>query len=203
MASPADREQQWNSAIGQKIGDATVAIVVADSIAKDAALARTVQLLERDNVQFKTQTNIIGMEEVVENIISVPAISVVHNGPILVDEATIDMSLEVHDSMEDASSRNIESETGVEVSASAKFGFFGQGGSASTKISQKVKVGVSDTHKRASDYTSTMAIHVGMRQAPPPEGLQVLIDGLVASTKQAMDINQAILTGGAAGNSEG
>ena len=190
----AKKEEAWNNALGQKIGDATVAIVVADSIAKDAALQRTIELLERDNVMFAASTSIIGMDTKLETGISVPVIAVANNAPIVVQKATIDMSLDVSEHAENQTKASLQSET----QASTKAGFFGQG----VSVRQTVRVGVEHTRKRSSDYSSTMAVHIEMGQAAPPEGLNLLVDGLMECVKQGQSINSELISRQAAAMQE-
>lgn len=181
----ADKEKEWKSSLGQTIGNACTAIVEADSLAKDMAIKRTIQLLERDNVEFSASTTLIGMDTKLQTGISVPVIGIVNKDPIVVKQATVHMSLNVHEQ----ASNNTDTKVNSETTVGANFGFFGQGGS----INQTVKAGVENKRKRSSDYTSGMDVDIVMEQAPPPEGLMIIVDGLMETVKVGQLINHELI----------
>ena len=180
------KEADWNSALGQKLGDAAVAIVEADSLAKDKMIERTTKLLEMDNAEMRTEITIVGMDAKMESGVSVPPITIVNNQPLVVDDATIKTSLEVREHAGNTTKTKVENET----TAGANFGFFGQGGSVNTTV----RGGVTNERKRTSDYTSTMDVEIHMKQGDVPEGLAIIMDGMMECVKIGQTINQELIT---------
>lgn len=181
----ADKETAWNNALGKKVGDYCVALVNADSLAKDAQIERTMDLLAKDNVDMSVSVGIIGMDNPLEVGVSTPPITLVDNTPIVIDDTHLKMSLDVHEMASNTTVTKVSSDT----EAGANFGFFGQGGS----VKEVFHAGVDNTRKRTSDYTSTMEVEVHMKQAAPPETLMVYVNWLTDVCKSAMSINQELI----------
>ena len=180
------KEKGWVSSLGERIGNAATAIVEADSLAKDKQLERTMRLLERDNVNFRSNTNVIGVDQALETGISVPPIAIVDNSPMVVDDAHIKLNLEVTESAQDTTKVEASSET--EANASYKIPFIG-----SASVKQTVRGSVSNERARKSDYSSKMEVYVHMAQAEPAEGMAIVLDALVAPIKKAAEVNANII----------
>lgn len=183
----ATKEKMWVSSLGERIGNAATAIVEADSLAKDKQLERTRFLLGLDNIDFRSNTNIIGVDQALETGISVPPISVLDQSQMVVDDAHIKLDLEVHESAADTTNVKVGSET--EASVSGGVPFIGP----KVSVKQTVRASVSNDRSRKSDYSSKMEVYCHMTQAPPAEGMQVVLDALVSPIKKAAEVNAAII----------
>ena len=179
------KEQAWVSSLGERVGNAAVAIVEADSLAKDHQVRRVMELVDRGNIDFRSNTGLVGMEQQLETGISVPLVSVVRQDAMVVDKATIDLSLEVTESANDTVTGKVSSET----QASASYNSLVVKGS----VKQTVRASVEATRARKSDYTSKMAVHVSMSQAEPAEGMAVVLDALISPIKAAAEINAQLV----------
>ena len=182
----ADREREFNQSIGGTIAGFAVAAVNADSAAKDAALARTIELLKRPNVDFTASVDVIGIEQTLETRVSVPVVSVVKANPIVVEEAKISMDMNVSEHAEN--NLSVKSDTTITGSAALTVGPFFK-----ASMGMKSTIGVSNDRKRSSDYTATTHAELTMKQAEPAEGLSKIIDMMVSFSDTAMQINQALV----------
>ena len=180
----AERERQFNDSIGGAIAGFAIAAVNADSAAKDAGLARTMELLERPNVDFKGAVNVIGVDQPLETRVSVPVVSVVRADPIVVDEAKITMDMTVSEHMENTFTAKSETESSFTASAGILY---------KASLGIKSRLSLEGSRKRSSDYTATTHAELTMRQAEPAEGLAKLIDQMNNFTQTAMEINAAIV----------
>ena len=179
------KEKAWVSSLGERIGNAAVAVVEADSLAKDHQVRRVIELVDRGNIDFRSNTGLVGMEQQLETGISVPVISVVRSDALVVDNATIDLSLEVTESANDTTTAKVGSET----QASASYNSLIVKGS----VKQTVRASVEHTRARKSDYTSKMSVHVSMSQSEPAEGMALVLDALMSPIKAAADINKQLV----------
>ena len=180
----AERERQFNDSIGGTIAGFAVAAVNADSAAKDAGLARTMELLDRPNVEFKGAVNVIGVEQPLETRVSVPVVSVVRADPVVVEEAKITMDMTVSEHMESNFAAKSETESSFTASAGILY---------KASLGIKSRLTIEGSRKRSSDYTATTHAELTMKQAEPAEGLAKLIDQMNAFTGTAMEINAAIV----------
>ena len=185
MADYEAREKAFNEGLGGIIGSFTVAAVEADNMAKDATIHRYISLLEQGNVEFKANTTLIGMEEKLETGLSMPAIAVAPIEPIVVEEAELSMSMTVSAHQE----TSLAVDAGVEAEGTAGLGI----GPFQAKVKIKASVSVKSDKKRSSDYSATTDVRVRLRQGTPPEGLQKVIDALVANTEKGLAINERLI----------
>ena len=193
MAEFAEREQAFNSGLGETMGSFAIAAVEADSAAKDATIERYINLLERGNVDFKTDTTLVGMDEKLEVGLSVPVISVAPIEPIVVDEAEIKMSMTVSAHQEQSDSRRKQKDTDqdIEVALRAKIGPFSASVKSRTRI--KASLATSSDKKRSSDYSATTDARMLLKQGPPPEGLMKVMDAITSVTAKSVEINERLI----------
>ena len=193
MAEYEQRERAFNNGLGDVIGNFAVAAVEADNRAKDATIARYVDLLERGNVDFKAETSLIGMDENLETGISVPVISVAPIEPIVVEEAELKMSMTVsaHQEESSQSDKSVASDTEIEGSGSGGFGPI----RVKVRVKQGIKASMSTSSekKRSSDYSSTTDARILLKQGAPPEGLMKVIDALASNTQKGLEINERLI----------
>ena len=178
------REKDYNDNIGSVVGKFAVAIVEADSMAKDSHAARVINLSQKDNAEFKTETKLIGMEDSLETRMSIPLMSITDLRPVQVERAELEMDMTVSASNE--STTDIQSKTGMEAGASAGWGPF----SASVKITADVSVGKTD--KRTSDYRSHTNAKLIMTQGDTPEGLALILDAMNQTVATRLEINKSL-----------
>ena len=185
MSEYENREAKFNAGLGQVIGGFATSAVHADTLAKLAYIERTEMLLEKENINFTTQTTLVNLDTPLQTRISVPPLTLLDNKPLQIDEAAIDLSMTVHASTDETFNINSTTQT----DGSLNYGLFGQG--ASVKLSAKLSVDKS--HKRHSDYTATTTARLVMRQGMPSEGMSKLLDALVRQTEKALSLNEIIL----------
>ncbi len=185
MSEYENREANFNANLGQVIGSFATSAVHADTLAKLAYIERTEMLLEKENVDFTTETTLVNMTTPLQTRISVPPITLLDNKPLEINEASIDMSMTVHASTDETLNIN----TNTSADGSLRYGIFGQG--ASVKLSTRLSVDKS--HKRHSDYTSTTTARLVLRQSNPSEGMSKVLDAIVRQTEKALSLNEIIL----------
>lgn len=185
MAGMMKAEKEWKSGMGQVVSDGCLAIIDADEAAKDAQLYRLMELVGLDNVEFKSDISLVGMEQKLQTGISLPALVLALGSNIGVTDAKFSMSLDV--SQHEEQSTGVKSDTSVAASASG--GFLVAKGSVKTTA----KLGVSHDRKRSSDYRSTVNIDVNMAQTPPPEAVSLIVDALTANAKRGLDLNESLV----------
>ena len=185
MSEYENREAKFNAGLGQVIGGFATSAVHADTLAKLAYIERTEMLLEKENINFTTETTLVNLDTPLQTRISVPPLTLLDNKPLQIDEAAIDLSMTVHASTDETFNINSTTQT----NGSLNYGLFGQG--ASVKLSAKLSVDKS--HKRHSDYTATTTARLVMRQGMPSEGMSKLLDALVRQTEKALSLNEIIL----------
>ena len=193
MPEYESRERKFNSGLGETMGSFAIAAVEADSAAKDATIERYVNLLERGNVEFKTETSLVGMDQKLEVGMSVPVISVAPIEPIVVEEAEIKMSMSVsaHQEQSDVLSKQRDTDTTIEAEVSGRVGPFGVRVKSRTRI--KASMSTSSEKKRSSDYSATTDARMLLKQAPPPEGLMKILDAITAVTAKSVEINERLI----------
>lgn len=185
MSEYENREAKFNAGLGQVIGGFATSAVHADTLAKLAYIERTEMLLEKENINFTTETTLVNLDTPLQTRISVPPLTLLDNKPLQIDEAAIDLSMTVHASTDETFNINSTTQT----DGSLNYGLFGQG--ASVKLSAKLSVDKS--HKRHSDYTATTTARLVMRQGMPSEGMSKLLDALVQQTEKALSLNEIII----------
>ena len=185
MSEYENREAKFNAGLGQVIGGFATSAVHSDTLAKLAYIERTEMLLEKENINFTTETTLVNLDTPLQTRISVPPLTLLDNKPLQIDEAAIDLSMTVHASTDETFNINSTTQT----DGSLNYGLFGQG--ASVKLSAKLSVDKS--HKRHSDYTATTTARLVMRQGMPSEGMSKLLDALVQQTEKALSLNEIII----------
>ena len=181
----AARENQYNDNIGLIVGRFATAIVEADSAAKDAYTKRVLSLVKEPNAEFVAETTLIGSKQPLQTQVSVPVLAITDSKPIQVDQAVLDLDMNVSAHQEDTF--NIAGSASVEGSGRVGWGPFSVG----VKITGSMST--SKEQKRSSDYRSTTHAHVEMGQGATPEGLSLIIDSLNKTTARALELNQAII----------
>ena len=181
----AAREAQYNDNLGPTIGKFCVACVEADSMAKDTATKRVLDLLGQDNVDIKAEVSLIGKEDALTTRINAPPIVLTKTNPLLIDRAEIEMDMTVSATTE--SETEVKSETKVETGVSAGWG--------PVKVGVKASAGLSVGHKgrRSSDYRSHVNAKVAMVQGEDPEGLSLLLDAVNKTVDTGLRINEALI----------
>ena len=183
MATAARVEKRHIRRLGSMLGEFAKAVVEADSMAKDASIARYIELLERGNVDFRTNTSLIGMEQDLETGISVPTIAVAPIEPIVVEEAEIKTCMTVNAHQE--SSSEIKSTT--KGHASTGFGMHKAGLSA--------MVSTDHNKKRSTDQSNTTEVRMRFVQGVAPIGLARIVDALSGPVlMKSLEINERLIT---------
>ena len=177
------REARYSKNIAETIGAFTVAIVKADSMAKDAAADRTIRLLQGENVKAGATISLIGSDTPLNVAMSLPRVAFTKVGPIEIEKATLKMGMTVSASQESAS--HLDSKTNIQVGASVGWGPF----KASTKINSTISV--SSDQKRKSDYSAHVDADVTMSQAEPPEGVKLVVDAINELVRVGLEISKA------------
>ena len=180
------REQNFSANMGHTLGAFCRHVVEADNNAKDAFIQRVMKLIELPNIDIKTESSLIGLDEKLQTHLSVPPVIIAPVNPIEIQEATLDMSMEVSAHQEETTS--VASET--EVSGSAKIGL---GMIGSIRVSVKANVSVSNERKRTSDYRATTDVHVAFKQGETPEGVSRLLDSINSTVSKSLEINEKLV----------
>ena len=185
MAEYENRERSYNNGLGKVIGSFALSCVDADNRSKDAYVARQIELMgqEEPNVEFLARTTLVGMEQSLETIVSVPKIILAPSTPIMIERAFISMDMTVSASSED----NLAVGADIEAEGEAKLG------PLPVSLRVKANVSVDKSSKRASDYTSTTHAELTMVQGPAPEGLMKIIDSLNMTTVRALELNSILI----------
>ena len=185
MAEYENRERSYNNGLGKVIGSFALSCVDADNRSKDAYVARQIELMgqEEPNVEFLARTTLVGMEQSLETIVSVPKIILAPSTPIMIEKAFISMDMTVSASSED----NLAVGADIEAEGEAKLG------PLPVSLRVKANVSVDKSSKRASDYTSTTHAELTMVQGPAPEGLMKIIDSLNMTTVRALELNSILI----------
>ena len=182
---PADRESQWGKQFGQVMGTFFKDTVEGDGLAKDAAAVRAEKVLNSPNIKFKAGVSIPGIEDDLVSAMSVPRIVVQDVKPIIVKQATLEMSMNVSDSQE----------TSQDIKANA--GFEGEGKIGWGPISVGIKIhgstSVASHKQRKQDYRSTVDIKAILEQADEPEGLMLIIDAMNKTVVKGLDMAERII----------
>ena len=185
MAEYANREAKYNDNLGQIVGRFVVAIVEADSEAKDAHAKRVLELVAQPNVEFRAKTTLIGMEEGLETCMSVPPIAITDAAPIVVERAELELDMTV--SAHQESESHVDSKTSMGGSGKVGWGPF----SLSVKVQADVSAGKSS--KRASDYRSHTNAKLTMVQGTMPEGLALLLESVNKTIDSGNKLNSMIM----------
>ena len=185
MAEYENRERSYNNGLGKVIGSFALSCVDADNRSKDAYVARQIELMgqEEPNVEFLARTTLVGMEQSLETIVSVPKIILAPSTPIMIERAFISMDMTVSASSEE----NLAVGADIEAEGEAKLG------PLPVSLRVKANVSVDKSSKRASDYTSTTHAELTMVQGPAPEGLMKIIDSLNMTTVRALELNSILI----------
>ena len=171
--------------MGKVITDALLAFVDGDEAAKDAAMARTMKLIDMANLVFNAETSIVGMDQKLQTAISIPALIAGMTTNIGIDEGTFEMTMDVSQNESDNTKITASNETTVEAS--------GGGLIYSAGVKSTAKLGVTNDRKRSTDYRSTVKVYAHVAQLPPPEALSLVIDALTSNAKRGLDINEKLI----------
>ena len=185
MAEYEERERQKFNNLGNQLGGIVTALSAADAATKAAALERQVTILGMDNIQASAKTSILGNDTPLSVNYDAPAAIVSDMRALVVQEASIETTMNVTASTEETSS--LKSETTVGGEASFGFGMF------KATATFNASVGVDKSQRRKSDYTSTLAISIKMGQSEAPEGVLRIIDSMNEVVKAATEINTALM----------
>lgn len=188
MAEYEDRERQKFNNLGNQLGGIVTALSNADAATKAAALDRQVTILAMDNITASANTSVIGQQDPLSVQYDVPAAIVSDMRALVVNEATIETTMNINASTEDSTA--IKSDTTAGGSGSVGFGLF------KATASFSATVGVDKTMRRASDYSSSLNIMIKMSQSEAPEGMMRIIDNMNEVVKTATEINTAVMING-------
>lgn len=182
----ADREAAFNKSIGGTMANFAMAAVIADSAAKDANIARILELLKRPNLDMAATTSLVGMNSNLETRINVPVVAISPINPLVVDSANIvmDMTVSAHES----DSLSVKSDTTVSATASFGVGLFKISGTLTANVS------VAKDQKRSSDYSATTHAEMTLKQGDVPEGLAKIIDSLNSTVQRGLQINEQLIS---------
>ena len=185
MAEYENREKQKFDNLGNQLGGIVTALSAADSATKAAALERQVTILSMNNIQASARTSVHGHDTPLSVNYDVPAAIISDMRSLVVQEATIETTMNVNASTEDSTA--IKSKTQASGSASFGFGMF----KATANFS--ATVGVDKNQRRKSDYASSLSITIKMGQSEAPEGIMRIIDSMNNVVKTATELNTALM----------
>ena len=185
MAEYENREERKFNNLGNQLGGIVTALSTADAATKAAALDRQVRILSMDNITASANTTVIGQSQPLSVSYDVPAAIVSDMRALVVNEATIETTMNVNACTEDSTA--IKSETTAGGEGSIGFGMF------KATASFSATVGVDKNQRRSSDYSSSLNITIKMTQSDAPEGMMRIIDSMNDVVKTATEINTAIM----------
>ena len=188
MAEYENREERKFNNLGNQLGGIVTALSTADAATKAAALDRQVRILSMDNITASANTTVIGQSQPLSVSYDVPAAIVSDMRALVVNEATIETTMNVNARTEDSTA--IKSETTAGGEGSIGFGMF------KATASFSATVGVDKNQRRSSDYSSSLNITIKMTQSDAPEGMMRIIDSMNDVVKTATEINTAIMIQG-------
>lgn len=188
MAEYENREERKFNNLGNQLGGIVTALSTADAATKAAALDRQVRILSMDNITASANTTVIGQSQPLSVSYDVPAAIVSDMRALVVNEATIETTMNVNACTEDSTA--IKSETTAGGEGSIGFGMF------KATASFSATVGVDKNQRRSSDYSSSLNITIKMTQSDAPEGMMRIIDSMNDVVKTATEINTAIMIQG-------
>ena len=138
-----------------------------------------------DNILASAKTSIYGHSTPLAVNYDVPAAIISDMRALVVQEATIETTMNVNASTEESSA--LKSETKVGGEASLGFGMFKATANFSTTV------GVDKSQRRKSDYSSSLNITIRMGQSEAPEGMMRIIDSMNDVVKTATELNTALM----------
>ena len=188
MAEYENRERDKFNNLGNQLGGIVTALSAADAATKAAALDRQVRIIAMDNITAAAHTTVIGQDNDLSVTYDVPAAIVSDMRALVVEEATIETTMNINASTEEATA--ITSETTAGGEGSFGFGLF------KATASFSATVGVDKNKRRASDYSSALQISIKMSQSDAPEGMMRIIDNMNEVVRTATEINTAIMLKG-------
>ena len=186
MAEYENRERSYAVTMGDTLGAFCRHVVEADNAAKGAYVQRIVDLAGLENLELKAEANLIGLDESLQTHISVPPAVIAPVQPIEIDDARLDMSMEV--SAHTESTTSIKSESEAEGKGSVNLGPFGKIG-----VSIKANVSVGKERKRSSDYRATTEVHVSFKQGETPEGVSRILDSINGTVSKSLEVNERLI----------
>lgn len=149
--------------------------------------AKFVQAIcEMPNLNIDQKIDIINSKQPMNFGVSVPVATVVDMAPVDVSQATLKMSMTVHNTQQ----QDVESEVkgGADVQATLGWGPF----KASVKANASYSRHSSD--KRSTDQTSTVDAELVIARQPVPEGLAKILDECNEVVQGAMEINKSLVS---------
>ena len=182
---PIAAAQNWNNNLGATIGGFVGALVQADGQSKDAYTARVLNLLKLENADFVANVSLVGQKEPLQVRMNVPVISITNVEPILVDDASIEMDMNVDTSINDSKA----TDTSLAGQGSATVGW----GPIKATISVTASMASKSSHKRSSDFRSSTTCKVTVKQGDAPEGLNLVMESINKFVDTATKINEQIV----------
>ena len=180
--------ENFNASLGQVLGQAVTGLIEADAKGQQTRI-RVLQAIVQDDkgnprppLDFVTQVNGKSGKEITQTTISAPLLALVENSQFALDEAYIELDMEVASHAEDNFS--LGAQIGAEGEAGLGIGPF----QANVKISANMSVDKSS--KRASDYTSKTHAWVKMKRIPAPETLCKIVDSITETVNAGIDIQR-------------
>ena len=103
MAEYENRERSYNNGLGKVIGSFALSCVNADNRAKDAYVVRQIELMNQEipNAESIAKTTLVGMDQGLETVVSVPKITLAPSEAFMIEKAFISMDMTVSASSED------------------------------------------------------------------------------------------------------
>ena len=182
---PVDDANNWNNNLGSTIGGFCTAIVQADGQAKDAAMARILRLLEVENAKFIADASLVGESTPLQVRIDAPVIALTRTDAVIIEEANIEMEMNVASSVTDESNSSVQGKG--EGSASVGWGPF------KAQISVSASMASQSSHQRKSDFRSRTKCSVKMVQGEPAEGLSLIMESVNKFVETATELNKQVV----------
>lgn len=183
--NPVDDANNWNNNLGSTIGGFCTAIVQADAQAKDAAMARILKLLELPNAKFVADASLVGESDPLQVRIDAPVVALTRTDAVIIEEATIEMEMNVSSSVVDESTN----ETKGSGSGSASVGW----GPFKAQIQVSASMASQSSHQRKSDFRSRTKCAVKMVQGEPSEGLSLIMETVNKFVDTASELNKQVV----------
>ena len=178
-------EQLTPGSFGDLIGTVTTHLVHADSMAKDATLDRTLKAFDSGNFDLTTEVGLIGLDQPLKLSMNLPKAILTPLNPIEIQEAKMNLSMDISSHEESASA--LDSETEVSGSATVGAGLF------KASMSVKANVGVHKSQKRSTDKRSSCEVDVTMGQGEQPEGVGRILDAMLTVVDKGTDMNLMLI----------
>ena len=184
MAEYAEREKRFNDDLPKIVGEFMRSVSMADGEARIQAVGITKMILELPNISIQQKISILNSDKPIAFGSDLPSVVYSEPRPLLAEDVTLKMSMNVHAATSSEKAVDSTSEGGGE----ATFGW----GLLKVKAHMKASVSTHSTKKRDSDYSATMDMEMKMTRHPLPEGLAKSIDSMNEIAKSVNEINVAL-----------